>query len=327
MTQLRRSILLAATLLACGGLFASSVAHAEDTYPSRPIRLVVGYPPGGPTDVVGRVIARELTRELGQQVIVDNLGGAGGTTGALSVARAAPDGYTLLTSVEASQTRGKVFYPRIAYDQVTSFTFLRKLAKQRALVVVNPASPFRSIAELIAYAKQHPTELNYGGTLGTTTQLVGSIFSQLNGIEMTMVSYPGGNQPITDLMAGTLQVGFLTEGTVSEQIKAGKLRALAVAADDRSLGFPDLPTVAEAGGKIMDVSAWFGVVGPAGLPPAISNRLVQALNRIEGSPDFTSQLQLLGAVPIKGSTPQSFEADVKREIAFWTEWAKENTTQ
>lgn len=312
---------LAILSAACG-----SVA-GQDGYPSRPVKLVVGYPPGGPTDVIGRIIARNLTQQLGQQFIVENLGGAGGTIGALNVSKATPDGYTLLTSVEATQTRAKVFYPRVAYDQVKSFTFLRKLAKQRALLVVAPDFAAKSVLELIAYAKAHPTELNYGGTLGTTSHLGGSIFDRLNGTRMTFVSYAGGNQPMTDTMAGTLQIGFFTESTVAELVKAGKLRALAVVANDRSVTFPDLPTIEEAGGKAMDISAWFGVVGPAGLPPAIVERLMKALDSISNSAEFASQIQFIGASPIRDSSPENFSADVAREIANWAEWAKDNKTE
>lgn len=315
-------------LLVCAA-FASMIvtgfaSAAETDYPARPIRLVVGYPAGGQTDVLARIVAKNLGDQLGKQVIVENTGGAGGTIGALNVARATPDGYTLLMSVEATQTRAKVFYPKVAYDQLTSFTLLRKMAKQRAVLVVNPNFPAKSVAELVAYAKARPKELNYGGTLGTTSHIGGTIFDKLYGTQLTFVSYAGGNQPITDLLSGTTQVGFFTESTVAEYIKAGSLRALAVLAPERSLIFPDLATIEEAGGKAFDISAWFGVAGPAGLPPAVVQRLMDALNKVSDSPEFASHIQFIGAVPIKGSNPQNFAADVAKEVAYWGEWAKEN---
>ena len=170
-------------------------------------------------------------------------------------------------------------------------------------------------------------ELNFGGTVGATSHIGGTIFNKLNGTQMTFVSYPGGNQPITDLMSGTLQVGFFTEATVAELAKSGKLRALAVTASERSPAFQDLPTVEQGGGKPMDISPWFGVVGPAGLPPAVTARLTEALDKVSTSKDFQSQIDFIGAVPVKDSNPQSFAADVEREIPYWTEWAKENKTQ
>lgn len=322
MTKYSRTIVAGIAILAA----VSGGASAEDNYPSRPIKLIVGYPPGGPTDVMGRIIAKNMSQQLGQQVIVVNMGGAGGTTGALNVARADPDGYTLNTSVEATQTRAKVFYPKVAYDQVKSFTLLRKLVKQRALLVVGSDFPAKTVPELIAYAKAHPKALNYGGTLGTTSHLGGSIFDKLNGTQMSFISYAGGNQPMTDLMGGTLQVGFFVESTVAELVKAGKLRALAVLANDRSINFPDLPTIAEAGGQPMDISAWFGIAGPAGLPSDVVAKLSKALDAVSNSPDFAKEILFIGASPIKDSDPQRFTADVKREIANWTEWAKENKT-
>lgn len=301
--------------------------RAQDTYPTRPVRLVVGFPPGGPTDVVGRMIGSNLSRELGTSVVVENVGGAGGTIGATNVTRSAPDGYTLLVSVEASQTRAKALYPTVRYDQVESFTFIRKLARQRVLLVVHPSLPVTSVAQLIAYAKARPGQLSYGGTVGASSHVGGTIFTRVNDVDMTLVNYSGGSQPVTDLMTGTLQVGFATEATIAELVRSGRVRALATMAAERSPGFPDLPTVEEAGGGRVDVSPWFGVVGPAGLPPAVTSRLLQACNRIARSTEFRDQLETVGASPILESDPQSFRREVEQEIVFWTAWARENQAQ
>lgn len=246
---------------------AAAAVAAGKAYPTRPVKLVVGFPPGGPTDVIGRMIASNLAKELGSLVVVENAGGAGGTIAAANVARSAADGYTLLVSVEASQTRAKALYPSIRYDQVRSFTFIRKLATQRNLLVTNPNLPVSSVAELIAFAKARPGQLTFSGTVGATSHIGGTIFKRLNAIDMAFVSYAGGNQPVTDLMTGTLQVGFFTESTVAELVRSDRIRALAVTASERSPAFPALPTVEEAGGGALDISPWFGVVGPAGLPP------------------------------------------------------------
>src|SRR4051812_4042491 len=319
----RRRAFVAALPLA----LASTGASAQGGYPSRPVKLVVGFPPGGPTDAIGRMIASNLGRELGMPVVIENQGGAGGTIAAANVARSAPDGYTLLVSVEASQTRAKALYPTIRYDQVTGFSFIRKLVMQRNMMVVNPGLPIASVAELTAHAKAHPGQLAFGGTVGATSHIGGTIFNRLNGTDMTFVSYAGGNQPITDLMSGTLQAGFFTESTVAELVRAGQIRALAVTALERSPAFPELPTVEEAGGGKLDISPWFGIVGPAGLPPAVTERLVEASERVARSAEFRVQIETIGASPIRTSDPESFRGEVEREIAFWTVWAAENRAQ
>ena len=175
-------------------VIATRGAYADEAYPSRPVKLVVGFPPGGPTDVVGRMIASNLARALGGSVLIENMGGAGGTVGAANVVRSPPDGYTLLVSVEASQTRARALYPTVRYDQVANFTFIRKLALQRNLLVVHPGLPVASVAELIAYARANPGRLAWGGTVGATSHIGGTIFNRLNGTDMTFVSYAGANK-------------------------------------------------------------------------------------------------------------------------------------
>ncbi|MBR0652065.1 tripartite tricarboxylate transporter substrate binding protein [Roseomonas terrae] len=310
------------------GLALATPARAnDDAYPTRPVRLVVGFPPGGPTDVIGRMIAGSLSKELGVPVVIENLGGAGGTIGATNVVRSAPDGYSLLMSVEASQTRARALYPATRYDQVTSFTFIRKLAVQRNLLVVHPGLRITSVAELIAYARAHPGELNFPGTVGASGHIGGTIFNRLNSTEMTFVSYSGGSRLMTDLMTGTVQVGFFSESTVAEMVRAGRVRALAVASLRRSPAFPDLPTIEEAGGGRVDASPWFGLVGPAGLPPAVTRRLVEAADRMAASDEFRAQLETIGASPIADSTPETFRRDVEQESTIWTAWAEEHRAQ
>ncbi|MBR0665478.1 tripartite tricarboxylate transporter substrate binding protein [Roseomonas hellenica] len=306
---------------------AARAAAAQDAYPTRPVKLVVGFPPGGPTDVIGRMIASNLMAELGPPVVIENLGGAGGTIAAAYVARSAADGYTLLVSVESSQTRARALYPAIRYDQVGSFTFLRKLAKQRNLLVTNPNLPVASVADLIAYAKARPGQLSFGGTVGATSHVGGTIFNRLNDIDMTFISYAGGNQPVTDLMTGTIQVGFFTESTVAELVRNGRIRALAVTALERSPAFPDLPTVQEAGGGRLDISPWFGLVGPAGLPAPVVRRLFEAAERISRKEAFRAQIETIGASPIRDSNPETFRSEVEEEIRFWSGWAEQHRAQ
>lgn len=320
-----RNILLA--LAAFYGALFSPQAFAADEYPVRPIKLVVGFPAGGPTDIIGRVIGQHLAKELGQPIVVENNGGAGGTIGANNVSRATPDGYTLLVAVESSNVRALTQNPSTPYNQEKGFTFIRKVAKQRNLVVTNPSVPVSSVAELIAYLKARPGEVNYGGTFGATSQIGGALFDAANDTKMTFVNYSGGAQPITDTLSGVMQVGFFTEATVAEHVKAGTLKALAVAANERSPAFPNLPTVAESGGKPMDISPWFGIVGPANLPPHVVTRIGAALDKGMENADFLAKLETLGAMPIKGSTSENFTESIGREIAAWHKLVKNSGAQ
>ena len=320
MHMLRRIVSLSiASLLA-----ASLPVHAQtDSYPSKPIRLVVGFPPGGPTDIVARLIAQDLGKELKQTIVVENKGGAGGIIGAALVAQSKPDGYTLLLSVESSQTRGLALNPTLSYDQEKDFTFIRKVARQRNLLLVNANSPIRSVKDLLTYDKAHPGELNCAGTFGASSHIGCTLFNMRNGTKFTFVNYSGGSAPIADLMAGNVQLGIFTESTVAPQIASGKLRALAIASSERSPAFPDLPTVQEAGAQPLEISPWFGIVGPAGLPADITRKLGDALDKVVASKEFVAQLETIGAVPVRDSTPDLFKREVGEEIVFWNKWAKD----
>ncbi len=188
---------------------------------------------------------------------------------------------------------------------------------------MHPSLPVKSIAELIAYDKAHPGELNCSGTFGTSSHIGCTLFNTLADTRLTFVNYPGGAAPISDLIAGTVQVGFFTEATVAQQVSTGALRPLAIAAAERSPAFPNIPTVEETIGRKLDISPWFGVVGPAGLPPDIAKTLGDALDKVGASPEFVAKLETIGAVPIRGSTTRSFEKDVSTEIVFWDQWAKD----
>lgn len=320
----RKDLLIGAVALCLGFLPASVLA--ADAYPSRPIKLIVGFPAGGPTDIIGRVIGQQLAQELGKPVIIENNGGAGGTIGATNVARAAPDGYTLLVAVEAANVRALTLNPSVPYDQEKSFTYIRKVAKQRNLVVVNPKVPVSNISELITYLKARPGEINSGGTFGATSQIGGALFDRANGTKMTFVSYSGGAQPITDTLSGVLQVGFFTEATVAQHVKAGTLKALAIASSERSPAFPDLPTVEQGGGKPLEISPWFGIAGPANLPPEIVAKIGSALDKSADDKEFQTKIETLGAVVIRGSGAESFSRDIGREIAAWDKLVKDTGT-
>ncbi len=291
-------------------------AEAE-TYPSRPVQLIVGFPPGGPTDIVGRVIGEALGKQIKQPVIVINKSGAGGTTAAGFVSKQKADGYTLMLDVESVHTRGPAIYKTLPYDAKKDFAPIAKMAKQRVLLVVNPTIPAKSVKELIALAKEKPGKLNFSGTYAASSHIGGALFNLVNAVNMTFVPYSGGSQPISELIGGVVDAGFFTEATVAQHVQAGKLRALAVVANERSPAFPQLPTIKEAGAAAMDISPWFGVVAPAGTPQPIIDQLAAALQRVAEDKEFEARLTTIGATPIKGSTPAVFAKEINEETEYW----------
>jgi len=303
--------------VAASALVFSMLPLAAQEYPSRPIRLVIGYPPGGPSDIMGRVIADHLSKELSQAIIVDNRAGAGGMIGASYAATQKPDGYTLLLDGESITTRAQAVYKKMQYDPVKDFSRISRLATQRSVLVVHPGVPVRNLAEFIQYAKNNPGKLDYGCSYGAASHLGATIFSLKTGVDMVAVNYRGGSQMVSDMVAGVVQVGFYPEATVYPFIKTGQLRALAVIANERSPMQPELPTMEEAGGPRMDLSFWTGLVAPAGTPKSIIEKLVEASKRIALDPGFAKQLLPMGATPIHGSNPSTYLAETLNEIEYW----------
>jgi tripartite-type tricarboxylate transporter receptor subunit TctC len=274
-------------------------------------------------DIVARIIGDGLSKKLGQSVVVENRGGAGGVIAARSVSQAKPDGYTLLVGVESSNTRGVALNKSLPYDATKDFSYIGKIAKQRNLLVVNPELPVSNVKELIANAQANPSKLNYGGTYGATSHIGGIQFDLLNNTKMTFISYQGGAQPISDLMGGMVQVGFFTEATIAEQVKSGKLKALAITGPERSAAFPDVPTLKEAGAKPMELAPWFGIVGPPGMPQPVVEKLESAINQLTHNKEFVEKLESIGAVPIMDSDSKSFTQDVAKEIAYWKKFVSD----
>lgn len=304
-------------LLALVATCLPAISVAADEYPSKPVTLVVGFPPGGPSDVIARVFAKTFSEKLGAAVVIENKGGANGLIAASLVAKQRPDGYTLLLGVEAVQTRGVALSSKMPVDPAKDFSMIGKFAKQRNMLVVHPSLPVKDVREFIEYLKARPGQVNYAGSYGASAHTAAAMFDLLNGTKMTFVSYPGGGRPIVDLVAGVVQVGFYSESTVGEHVKAGKLRALATVADERSPAFPQLPTLAQAGAKPMDVSPWFGLVTPAGIPESVSRKLTAALEQTVASKEFVSGLEAIGASPVIGSTPAKFADENRREVEYW----------
>src|SRR5690349_12578544 len=256
--------IFAASILALG---APVVPAQPATYPTKPIRLIVPFPPAGTTDILARAVAQKLSETWGQQVVVDNHPGAGGNIGSDIVAKASPDGYTLLMGTVGTHAINPSLYAKMPYDHVKDFAPVILVAGVPNVLVVNPALPVKSVQELIVYGKANPGKLNFASSgNGTSIHLSGELFKTMTGIQMTHVPYKGSSPALTDLIAGQVQLMFDNLPSSLQFIKAGKLRALAVTSLERSSALPDVPTLAESGLPGFEVSSWFGVLAPAGTP-------------------------------------------------------------
>ncbi len=299
-------------------LLATASSFAQDAdYPEHAIHLLVGYTPGGPTDTMARVFADRLSAKLGQAVVVDNRPGAGGNLAASQVARAAPDGYTLLMTTIATHGIAPALYARLPFDPVRDFAPIREVSDTPTVLVVTNDLPVRTVAELVAYAKAHPNQLNFASAgIGTSMHFSGELFRSLAKIDIVHVPYSGSSKAYTDLIAGTVQMMFDPLTAMAQLIKGGQVRALAVTSTDRSPLFPDLPTMVESGFPAMTVSSWAGIVAPAKTPPAIIAKLAATLDTISSEESLRAQLLPLGAVPVK-SSPAAFAVFIDGEMARW----------
>lgn len=294
--------LLAAAALAALSFGAPMQAQAQ-AYPARPITMVVGFAPGGSADILARLVAQKLAAPLGQQVIVDNRPGAGGTIGAAVVAAAKPDGYTLLL-VTSGHAGSGALYAKLSYDPQKAFAPVIKLGATPVVVVANASSPFKNLKDVIAAARQSPGKLNYaaGGGGATVTNLAAEFLKHDAGIDMVQINYKGSGPALTALLGGEVDLGFDIPSSALPLIRAGKLRALAVTSRNRSPNLPDVPTVAEQGVPNFEVTGWFGVLAPAGTPAAIVTRLNKELQAILTQPDVKARLADLGLEPGGGDS-------------------------
>jgi tripartite-type tricarboxylate transporter receptor subunit TctC len=297
-------------------MLASAVAAAADAYPSRVIRLVVPFAPGGGSDIVARLLSPKLTEALGQSVVVDNRAGANANLGAGVVAKAAPDGYTLLLA-NANYTINPSLFKSLPFDPVKEFAPVAQIANAANVLAVHPSLPAKSVRELIAIAKAHPRELNFASPgNGTSSHLAGELFRQLAQIEVTHIPYKGATPAVTDLIAGQVSFTIVSTLSVLPYAKQGRLRMLAVTTAKRATALPDLPTIAEAGLPGFEVANWFGVIATGGTPRAVIERLNAELVRIARLPDFADKLALQGADPVTG-TPDEFARFIDAEIKKW----------
>ncbi len=306
-------------LAAAGALALSPLGAHAAGYPDRPLHLVVGFPPGGINDIVARLVGHKLSETLGQPVVVENRAGAGGTIGAESVARAAPDGYTLLLGSVSNLAMAPSQYKDLPYDPTKSFAPVALVAASPNILVVNPAFPVHTVRELIALAKAKPGTINYASAgIGTSNHLTVEMLKTMAGIDLVHVPYRGDAPGITDVLAGQVPMMFPTLPVALPHIQSGKLRAVAVSSPQRSTLVPDVPTVAESGGlPEFAVSIWVGILAPAKTPKAIVDRLNREIRQSLSSDEVRERLKAQGAEPANG-TPEEFAAYLSSETAKWT---------
>ena len=303
-------------------LVALAMANAypalAETWPTRPIRFIVPFAPGGGGDVVGRIIGQRMSDQLGKPLVIDNRAGGGGTLGCELAAKAAPDGYTLLLGNVGPIAVGPALYPKLAYDPVRDFAPVTMIASFPNLLVANPGLPFKTVPELVAYAKSRPGTLNFASAgAGTSTHLAGELFKSVAGIDVVHVPYKGGAAAMTDIIAGQVAYYFGTMPSSMPLAKAGKLRALAVTSLTRSPAAPEVPTIAESGYPKFETAAWYGLMFPTGTPREIVARTNAATMSVLALSDIRERLVHEGSEPL-GSTPAQFGAYIKAEIAKWS---------
>ncbi|HEX2542782.1 MAG TPA: tripartite tricarboxylate transporter substrate binding protein [Caldimonas sp.] len=305
-----------------GAAFAAALpSHAQAPYPNRPVTLVVPYPAGGSADVLARALGQRLGERLGQTVVVDNRGGAATAIGAQAVARATPDGYTLLLGTVTSHAINPAMN-KVGYDPVAGFTPIAPLASIPFVLVAHPAVPASTVADLVAMAKGKPGTVAYASAgPGTSNHLAGEVFAAQAGIKLLHVPYKGSAPALNDVLAGHVPVMFDLQATALPHVQGGKLKALAMTSRQRSSLLPNVPTMIEAGVPNYDVSAWFGLFAPAGLPRPIVDRLNAEVGTIFRSPEMRKQMQDLGAEP-ELAAPDAYAAFVKSEAAKWAETVK-----
>jgi tripartite-type tricarboxylate transporter receptor subunit TctC len=314
MTRSRFLPALAFVLALMPAMAPPAGAQAPGAYPSRPVRLVVPFPPGGPLDIVGRTLAQKLTETWGQSVVVDNRPGAGGNIGADLVAKSPPDGYTVLMGALSTHAVNPSLYAKMPYDAVKDFAPITLVAITPNVLVVNAALPVNSAMEFIAYAKANSGKLAFGsGSNGSAGHLAGELFKVDTGAEIVHVPYKGGAPATQALLAGDTQFMFDNLANAMPQVKAGKLKALAVTTAERSKLAPELPTMAEAGLTGFDISTWFGLFAPAGTPNDVIAKWNAEVVKILNSPEMRERLVAQGAEPAP-MTPEQFAAFVKSEI-------------
>lgn len=311
-------ILMATAILSLAALPAQAQAPA---FPKKQVTFYVPYAPGGAVDVVARTIGQALSKSWGQAPIVENRAGAGGTIASKALTQAAPDGHTLIL-VASGHPLNQFFYPSLPYDTFKDFTAITEVAYSPLAIVVAKDNPAKNLQELLALAKAQPGKLNYGSTsLGGSPHMSAELLKMMAGVDMVHVPYKGAAPMLTDLMGGQVQIGFDNLPSTINFVRSGKVRAIAVTTPQRWPGAPDIPTVAESGLPGYEVSGWFGLLAPAGTPPAVLATIQQALAEAVKQPDINKQMLELGAQPV-ANTPDAFAKLVQADVAKWRDVVK-----
>ena len=307
-------------LISCFGIVAAFAAAAEARaaeFPSRPIKLVVPYAAGGPTDVLGRLVGEYLGRDLKQAVFVENKAGAQGAIGAEAVARSEPDGYTLFVTAASIIVLNPVLYRKLPYDP-KDFRMLALVTDLPVVMEVHPSVPAKTVAEFVAYARQNPGKINFGSAgTGGTIHLAGEMFKQMAGIEMTHVPYKGAGPALTDLLSGNIQVMFDSLSTALPPVKSGLVRALGVSSAQRSPDLPEVPTIAESGYPEYRVSVWYGIAAPAKLPDDIAERIGASLDRALNDDAFRASLEKIGFPVFRPRSAAAIAEFIDADRARW----------
>ncbi len=303
--------------LGLGLALASPLVHAAE-YPTRPIRLIVPYAAGGPTDVLGRMVGDYLGRDLKQTVVVENKAGAQGAIGAEAAARSEPDGYTLFFTAASLFVLNPLLYKKLPYDADKDFRILEVITDIPMIMEVHPSVPAKTVAEFVAYAKANPGKLNFGSAgTGGTTHLAGEMFKLMTGVDMVHVAYKGAGPALQDLLSGNIQLMFDTLGTALPPVKGGLLRPLAVSSHERISDLPDVPTVAESGYPDYAVSVWYGVAAPSKVPDDVMQKVKASLDRALSDDVFRAALDKVGFKPLRPKSQAEIDKFVASDRALW----------
>jgi tripartite-type tricarboxylate transporter receptor subunit TctC len=304
-------------------LAAAALPALAQSWPAKPVRIIVPYPPGGPVDVSARLLAPKLQAALGQPFLVENKPGAGGNIGADFVAKSAPDGYTIGMGAVATHAINPALMANVPYDPVKDFRPLALVVQVPNVLVVHPDLPVRNVGELIAYAKTRPGKLDFAsGSTGSTGHLAGELFKQMTGTYMVHIPYKGAPAAVADLLAGRVQLMFDNQASALPNVRAGRLRALAVTTLKRSPAMPELPTLDESGLQGFDMTTWWGLMGPAKMPPEVVQRLSAEILRAMEAPDVKDKLRAMGSETGAVRTPEQFAAFVEAERRLYARLVK-----
>ena len=322
-TSGRRIVLRACVAAALATAFAAP-AMAQTAFPNKPIRILVGFAPGGGTDIVARALGVKMSEVLGQTIVVENRAGASGTIAAAEVARSAPDGYTLLMGHSNSNAIAPFVLDKVPYDAATDFTPITYVGYVPNVLVVHPSIPARSVDELVALAKGKPGVYTYASSgVGSTQHLAGALFAKLTDVQLNHIPYKGSGQAVVDLIGGQVNMNFDTMPPVLEHIKSGKLRALAISTPQRLPQLPDVPTFTEVGIKGFDVTNWYSVMGPKGLPKDVVDKINDAVKKAMSDPAINSSLVAQGVQFGGAATPAQFSDFIKAELTKYQRLVKE----